>query len=320
MADDFALASVDKVEVLTLQDNYVDLIAGDNNAVVTRAGIIRDGEWAGSVLSEHGFSAVITVTRGGEARSLLFDFGFSPDGAARNAVVLGADLSRVEAAVLSHGHPDHFGGMARLVAMLGRPGVELFVHPMAFQAPRYIKVNEELMLFFPEFTREAVAACGLRVVETAGPRLLLGGQVLYLGEIPRVTPFERGMAAARYVDASGEEQWDAIADDSSVAISLAGRGLVIVSGCAHAGIVNTVRHACEVTGIDRVHAVMGGFHLAGAAGEAAIVPTTEALREYAPDYVIPTHCTGRKAIMHLERELPDAFVVNMSGTRLTFAT
>ena len=97
------------------------------------------------------------------------------------------------------------------------------------------------------------------------------------------------------------------------------KGLVIVSGCAHSGIVNTVHHAMAVTGIDKIHAVMGGFHLSGPFFEPIINRTTYELQKLHPAYVIPTHCTGRKAIMVMEKEMPEQFLLNMAGTKLTFA-
>ncbi len=121
-----------------------------------------------------------------------------------------------------------------------------------------------------------------------------------------------------YDDADGSSKWDPIEEDSAVVIHLKGKGLVILSGCAHSGIINTVKYAQEITGIDKIYVVMGGFHLTGADFEPIIEPTTEALKALNPDYVIPTHCTGRKAVMNIEKEMPDKFLLNMSGTRMVF--
>ncbi len=95
--------------------------------------------------------------------------------------------------------------------------------------------------------------------------------------------------------------------------------MVVLSGCAHSGIINTVKYTKEVTGVDDVFVVMGGFHLTGADFEPIIEPTTDALKALNPRYIVPTHCTGRKAIMHLEKEMPDNFLLNMSGTKMVFA-
>jgi 7,8-dihydropterin-6-yl-methyl-4-(beta-D-ribofuranosyl)aminobenzene 5'-phosphate synthase len=97
------------------------------------------------------------------------------------------------------------------------------------------------------------------------------------------------------------------------------KGLVVISGCAHAGIVNTVAHARQTTGVDKVMAVMGGFHLGGQDVDQVVKPTIAALKALTPTYVIPTHCTGRLAVQMIEKEMPDQFILNMSGTRLTFS-
>ena len=113
------LKPVDRIEILTLQDNYIEITAMDKTAIVTRAFPLKDGYFRQSVLSEHGFSAVVRTMRDGKTGTLLFDFGFSEEGAAYNARILGADLSRVDAVVLSHGHNDHSGGFDKLSAMMG---------------------------------------------------------------------------------------------------------------------------------------------------------------------------------------------------------
>jgi 7,8-dihydropterin-6-yl-methyl-4-(beta-D-ribofuranosyl)aminobenzene 5'-phosphate synthase len=163
-----------------------------------------------------------------------------------------------------------------------------------------------------------VRQVGLSVVETEKPYLLLNNTVLFLGEIPRSTDFEKGFPIAHW-QKDGIEVWDAIEDDTSIVMNLKDKGLVIISGCAHAGIVNTVRHAMEVTGIDKIHAVMGGFHLSGPFFELIIDRTAEEIKKLHPAFVIPTHCTGRKAIMAMEKSMPEQFILNMAGTKLTFS-
>lgn len=318
MKGDFRIQEAEKVEILTLQDNCVDVTVTDNNKVISRATPLKAGEIRNSVLAEHGYSAVVRITIDGRIRTLLFDFGFSEDGAAYNAKVLGVDMSRVEVLALSHGHSDHLGGFERLVEMIGRKGIELYIHPAVYKAPRYLKVGGERKIFFPKFTRETAEKEGVKVVETRTPRLLLDGAALFLSEIPRRTDFERGFPIAHFQE-GGVEKWDPIEDDTSVVMRLKDKGLIVLSGCAHSGIVNTVHHAREVTGVDKVHVIMGGFHLSGPAFEPIIGRTTEELKKIRPAYIVPTHCTGRKAILHMEREMPEQFILNMSGTKLTFA-
>ncbi len=313
-----SINEVEKVTILTLQDNYIEMTAMDNSAIVSRAMPLKEGEIRASVLAEHGYSALVKTTAGGGTRTLLFDFGFSEDGAAHNAATLGVDMTQVEAIALSHGHSDHMGGMEKLTALIGKGGIPLIVHPAVFKSPRYLKYGEEVKVYFPKFIRERAAQAGLRVVESKDPYPLLGGDVLFLGEIPRQSDFEKGFPIAHFQE-NGVEAWDPIEDDTSIVMNLKGKGLVVISGCAHAGIVNTVRYAMDVTGISQVHVIMGGFHLSGQLFEPIIDRTTEELKQIRPTYVVPTHCTGRKAIMAMEREMPGQFILNMAGTTLTFA-
>lgn len=313
----YRLQILDQVEILTLQDNYIEITAGDNSEIIRRAAAVKEGNIRNSILAEHGFCALVRTTKGGRSRSLLFDFGFSGQGAAYNAQALGVEMKAIEAAALSHGHSDHTGGIAALGAMIGKKDVPLAVHPAAFKSPRYLKLGDQLKIYFPKLTREMFQQAGFAVVESKDPLPLLDGDVLFLGEIPRKTDFEKGFAIAHFEE-KGVEKWDPIEDDTSVVMHLKGKGLVILSGCAHAGIVNTVLRAIEVTGVEQVHMVMGGFHLSGPAFEPIIGRTTEALKKFKPAYVVPCHCTGRKAMMFMEKEMPEQFLLNMSGTSLTF--
>ncbi|MBN1365021.1 MAG: MBL fold metallo-hydrolase [Syntrophaceae bacterium] len=312
-----ALKAVDKAEILTLQDNYIDMTAMDGSEVITRALPIKDGEIRDSILAEHGFSAMVKTMFNGKFHTLLFDFGFSKNGAAQNAATLGVDMTEVEAIALSHGHIDHTGGMERLAAMINKSNIPFVAHPSVFKSPRYLKFGEEFKIYFPKFSREMVKKAGLTLLETDKPYPMLDDTILFLGEIPRQTDFEKGWPIV-HCQIEGKEVWDAIEDDTSIVINLKDKGLLILSGCAHAGIINTVKHAMNVTGIDKVHAVMGGFHLSGPFFEPIIDRTTQELQKINPVYIIPTHCTGRKAIMTMEKQMPDKFILNMAGTKLTF--
>ncbi|MGA3086716.1 MAG: MBL fold metallo-hydrolase [Thermodesulfobacteriota bacterium] len=254
---------------------------------------------------------------GDQTRRLLFDLGFSEFGAAFNADNLKVDLTTVEAIAISHGHPDHTGGFKQLVQKTDRKGIPLVIHPSAFRYPRYRKTNKGFKRFSPAFSREMIREASLDLVETEKPYPLLDKTILFLGQIPRETTYEKGMPNAYYRE-KGQEKFDAIEDDTAIVMNLKSKGLVILSGCAHSGIINTVNYARMVTDIDQVYAVMGGFHLTGSHFEPFIEPTTQALKAINPVYVIPTHCTGRKAINYMEKELPDKFILNMAGTKLTF--
>lgn len=313
-----SINEVDKLEVLTLQDNYIDLAVGDSTAVLRRALPVKGSELRTSVLAEHGFSALITLFKGEKPRQVLFDFGFSEHGTAFNVDVLDVDLRGVETLVLSHGHIDHLGGLKKLVERVGRKGIELVLHPAAFRQPRYLQVPAQMRVNFPAFRRETVRELGVTPVEKKEPYLLLDGLLLFLGEIRRTSDFERGMPNA-YYEENGEAKYDPIEDDTAIVANVRGQGLVILTGCAHSGIINTVRYAQEVTGVEKVFVVMGGFHLTGPDYVSIIKPTTDALKDIGPRYVVPTHCTGRNAAIQIEKEMSHEFLLNMVGTKLTFS-
>lgn len=306
------LNEVDRVEILTLQDNYIDLLAGGNNEVIQRP--IPDR----SIFAEHGFSALLTVTKDGVSESVLLDFGFSPHGAAHNADILNVDYGRIKAMALSHGHFDHFGGLKMLTEKVGTRDVELVVHPEVFRESRWVKFSEENKMGLPPFTREMVKETGVNLVETREPYPMLDGKIFFLGEIPRTTAFEKGVPYTVYYENS-EEHWDSMPDDTALVMAVKGKGVVVISGCAHSGIINTINYAKKITTIDDVFAVMGGFHLSGPAMLASVDPTIEGLKEINPCYIIPTHCTGRDSVTKIENRMPDKFILNMAGTNLVFS-
>lgn len=316
MSGQIELREVDQVEILSLSDNYNDLVSMDSNEIVTRAIPIKDMEVKGSILAEHGFSALVKTTAGEETHELFFDFGLSDTAVPYNLDKMGVDLSGVEAAVLSHGHMDHFGALIPVMEALPSKPLPFYVHPSAFKSNRYLRISD-IRINFPPADRAAWEQAGAEVIESPGPTLLAGDTVLFLGEIERLTDFEKGMPNA-YYEIDGKESWDPIEEDTGIIVNLRGKGLVVLSGCSHSGIVNTVTYARKITGMDKVHVIMGGFHLTGPAFEPIVDKTIRGLQAFEPDYVVPTHCTGRKAAIAFEKAMPDEFILNMAGTRLTF--
>lgn len=315
---DNRLKEVDKVEIITFEDNYIDIVANDDSEVVTRAIAVDGNKMSRStILAEHGFSVLIRVTDANKTRAMLFDFGYSKDVVVRNAKALHIDLEEVEAAALSHGHIDHFGGLKAVGAKIAKNGLKLVVHPEAFKKHRFFIAGNGKKIDLPNLERSLVEKADFRLIETKSPYSVLDRKVLFLGEIPRNTTFEKGTPYT-FFKKDGKEIWDAIEDDSALVMNLRGKGLVVISGCAHSGIINTIEYAIKVTGIQKIHAVIGGFHLTGPAFEPIIGQTVQELKKIAPNYIVPTHCTGRKAAQTIEREMPEAFVLNMSGTKLTF--
>ncbi|MHA6794886.1 MBL fold metallo-hydrolase [Pseudonocardia bannensis] len=325
--DPIALEPVDEVVVTTLMDNSYDALMGDTG-LARRAPFSRlaqvpapqfeEGRTFPGLVAEHGFSALVTTRRGTTSHTVLFDTGVSPDGMAVNIERLGLDVGVIEVVVLSHGHVDHDGGFPGLARLRGRSGLPLTVHPLVWSRRRFV-LSDQPPWELPTLSRSALEAEGLQVIERRQPSLLLDDSVLITGEVDRTTEFERGLPNH---EAWRDGRWEPdplILDEQALVVHVRGRGLVVLTGCGHAGAVNIARHAMRLTGVDRLHALLGGFHLTGPAFEPVIEPTVAAFAEMAPDVLVPAHCTGWKAQHRLAATLPTAFVPNAVGTSFTLA-
>jgi len=322
--DPIALAPVDEVVVTTLVDNSYDgLLTNVGPArrwpmplspAVAAPQFVGDHTVTGLV-AEHGFSALVTVRRGDRSHTLLFDTGVSPDGMAGNMERLGVATGDIEAVVLSHGHFDHAGGFPGLARLRGRSGLPLTVHPLVW-TPRRVAVGDDRYWELPTLRRSSLEAEGFTVIERRQPSLLLDDCVLVTGEVDRTTDFEHGMPRHEALAGGSWEPDPLILDDQAVVVHVRGRGLVVITGCGHAGAVNIARHALRLTGVDHLHALLGGFHLSGPAFEPVIEPTITALAGLGPELVLPAHCTGWRAQHRLAAALPDAFVPNAVGTAI----
>jgi len=303
--------------LVSVVDNFIDILMAGGEGVKRLP--LRSLEWAKDEypLAEHGFSALVRTFRGKRSHRLLFDAGLSATALVHNAELLGMELDAIEAIALSHGHGDHTGGILGLMKRLGRRRLPLILHPNAFRKRKVIFPDgNELMLPPPD--RRALSDAGLELVEKDSNSLLSEGSALVTGEIARTTDFEKGFPI-HYAEVSGRWEPDPlILDDQSVVVNVRDKGLVIVTGCGHAGILNTIRHAQAVTGVSKVHAVMGGFHLSGRVFEPLIPRTIEELKRASPQVIMPSHCTGWRAVHALREALPGAFVQNSVGTTYSF--
>ena len=323
--DPIAPAPVDEVVITTLVDNTFDgLLTGSERVrrtTLAGGGVATAPQFEGGrtivgLHAEHGFSALVTVRRGAATTSLLFDTGISPEGMTDNADRLGIDLGGVQGVVLSHGHFDHAGGLAGLAR---RRALPMTVHPLVWTRRRLAVPGAE-PTELPTVSRRALEEEGFAVIERRQPSLLVDGCVLITGEIDRTTDFEHGMPASHQAWDDGEWRHDpTVLDDQALVVHVRGRGLVVLTGCGHGGAINTVRHAMRLTGVDRLHALIGGLHLAGPTFEPVIAPTVQALADLAPDLLGPGHCTGWRAQHALAAALPDAWVASSSGTSYTLA-
>jgi 7,8-dihydropterin-6-yl-methyl-4-(beta-D-ribofuranosyl)aminobenzene 5'-phosphate synthase len=308
-----ALKPADRVEVTVLVDNYIDIFVPQSTPAERRLPF----DPRRHVMAEHGFSCLVRVFAGKNEHAVLLDFGLSRECLAWNARQLGISLAGIEAAVLSHGHFDHTGGLDTVFCGEGRK-VPLVVHPEAF-LPRRFNVPGRGPVTLPQPDARALGRAGAGILQREGPTTLAGGRLLVTGGIERKVSFETGMPGMeKYED--GAWVADPIRDDQAIVIHVRDYGLVILSGCAHAGIVNTVEYAKTITGIDRVHAVLGGFHLTGPAFTPRIRPTIDAMAAIDPAYIVPMHCTGWDAINGFMAAMPGKCILNTAGTTYTFGT
>jgi 7,8-dihydropterin-6-yl-methyl-4-(beta-D-ribofuranosyl)aminobenzene 5'-phosphate synthase len=321
--DPITLNPVDEVVVTTLVDNVYDALLGGQETItrapfaagMAQAPQFESGTTRVGLMAEHGFSALVSVRTGSTTTSVLFDTGLSPDAMITNADRLGIDMSDLNAVVLSHGHFDHAGGLAGLAGRRRTTSLPMVVHPGVWTRRRLALPGgspEE----WPTLSKRALTSEGFEVIERRQPSLLLNGSVLITGEVDRTTDFERGMPPAhqRWSNSSWEPD-PLVLDDQALVVNVRGKGLLVVTGCGHAGAVNIVRHAQRLTAIPRLHALLGGLHLSGGYFAPSIAPTVEALTAMAPDLLVPGHCTGWQAQHTLAAALPDSWVQGSSGTR-----
>ncbi|MDD1703356.1 MAG: MBL fold metallo-hydrolase [Methanoregula sp.] len=307
---DISLKPADRVEVTVLVDNYLDIFVPPSTPVDRRLPF----DPRRHIFAEHGFSCLVRVVSGSKEHAVLFDTGLSRECMAHNARQLGISLAGFEAVVLSHGHFDHTGGLPTVFAAAGRQ-VPLVLHPDAFLKRRMN--GPKGIAELPQIDAAELKKAGADILQRPGPSTLAAGHLLVTGEVERKTSFERGMPGMEMF-ADGAWVPDPIRDDQAVVINVRDKGLVVISGCAHAGIVNTVEYAKKITGVDHVHAVLGGFHLTGPAFAKIIRPTVDAMKKNDPDYVVPMHCTGWDAINRFMAEMPGKCMLNTVGTTYVF--
>jgi 7,8-dihydropterin-6-yl-methyl-4-(beta-D-ribofuranosyl)aminobenzene 5'-phosphate synthase len=314
------LREVDSVEISILVDNASDLLLADTENV-KRLKLPPPS----APLAEHGLACLVSVWSGLERHTILMDAGISGSCMMHNAALLACSpaaesgavshrLADVELVVLSHGHFDHFYGLPHFLHSAGSK-LPVVLHPAAFNERRSQFTAGQIMSM-PVLKEKDLEVAGAIVDKREQPSTVADDLILVTGRVRRETDFEKGSPG---LEARIDGHWvtDPFDDDQGIALNLRGKGLIVLGGCSHAGIINIILHARAVAGEQRVHAVMGGFHLGGRS-EALIDPTVEAMKTINPDLVVPMHCTGWKAIQRFAVAMPEAFVFNSVGTTYLF--
>jgi 7,8-dihydropterin-6-yl-methyl-4-(beta-D-ribofuranosyl)aminobenzene 5'-phosphate synthase len=324
---------VDRLAVRVVTDSYQLAIAPNmkvGEVEVQRFGMPPAGK---SLLGEFGLAMHLESRRGNETRSMLLDFGFTPETLNNNLRMLGIGPESIDALILSHGHYDHFGGLVGFLQHNRgnlRADLPLYVGGEECFCTREWTVGKPQD--FGYLDRKALADAKVKVVFAETPAVL-AGHAFTTGRIPLAT-FEKLLAPSRmtvgtrdgigcFPDKLPEEKRKArvVPDDFdhelATCFNVKGRGLVVLTSCSHRGVVNSVKRAIDISGIKKVHAVLGGMHLAPHK-EDYVRETVAALKEIKPDCVIPMHCSGEMFIDILQKEMPGNFVRSYTGSRYIF--
>lgn len=310
------LLEVDSIDVWCLDDNFTDILLASSPTAIRPGStppIPPDILMQKQLVAEHGFSTLVTVQRNGQSGTLLYDGGWSPDAVDWNMERLGLPADSIAAVVLSHGHIDHHPGLEKVIRKTGHQGLPLVVHPDVWLERRLMTPAGPVYLPPPD--RQHLESGGVQIIERRESSLLLNDMVAVTGEIARVTSYETGFPPHQKLTATGWVPDPLIWDDQAVVCNLKDKGLVVVSGCSHAGVINTLLYAQALTGVFTIYAFIGGMHLSGAGFEPRITPTVSDLIALQPSIVVPAHCTGWKATHAIAAALPGAFIQNSVGTR-----
>ncbi|KAF2096823.1 metallo-beta-lactamase superfamily protein [Rhizodiscina lignyota] len=336
------LAEIDSLEIEVVVDNevdpmssytnegievggrFVDVAIGSTHPAPGRANAVKELRLDSLCCGAHGLSLMITATKGDTKHTMLFDTGPEEQIWDMNAKRLRADLAKIETIHLSHWHKDHSGGMLRAIPLINaakkaspsapqtlvadlhpaRPDYRGFMTPMG---PISLEAD-------PSF--EEISAAGATVSKHAETHTVLDDMFLISGEIPRVTPYEVGVPrGARFSKETGMwEPDEKIADERFVMCNVKGKGLVVFSGCSHAGVVNVTKNAVDLGNGVPLFSVMGGYHLVQCE-DSTITETVADLKKMDPKLLLPGHCSGWKVKYEINKEMPGRLAPSTVGTK-----
>jgi 7,8-dihydropterin-6-yl-methyl-4-(beta-D-ribofuranosyl)aminobenzene 5'-phosphate synthase len=328
---------VDKLVVRVMVDSAFDNFLRPqqlNGVSVTSGRTVT--EYRRSLHNEWGLSLWLESQIGQQQRTLLLDYGYTPGVLANNMELMGVDPSRIDALIMSHGHYDHLGGMLGFLDRFGdklSPDMKLYAGGEDNFCHRVTRTaTPGQFADYGTLDRREIARRKISVILAEKP-VVIAGHAFTTGAIQR-TSIEKvqpnslvefamkdglGCDAARYVPADmiGKIVPDEHLHEHATCFHLKGKGLVVISSCGHAGIVNSVRQAQEVSGIEKVHAIMGGFHLGGSSKD-YVAQVVGEIRKLKPDVMIPMHCSGQNFVDEAKLQMPANLLLTTTGSRITF--
>jgi 7,8-dihydropterin-6-yl-methyl-4-(beta-D-ribofuranosyl)aminobenzene 5'-phosphate synthase len=316
------MQAADKVVITTLVENYVDMLIPDTERV-KRPGLAYHFDLRNKkILAENGLALLVDVYFGGKRYRVLLDTGLTDTVILHNMAALGIAPDEIDHVVLSHGHPDHYGGLVGLLKARNYP-LTVTLHPDAFLV-RHVNAASGMVIpyYNQSLRRDELEAAGARLVLARDPVPVCPAATT-TGEIPLDVAFEppgpaAGTPSSLWCVRDGRFEEDPTLDDVALAVNLKDKGLLVITGCAHAGVINTIRQARKVTGVERLYALFGGFHL-GFPGIPAdkCTMTVDELKGLNPAVVSPMHCSGFRTLAAVQQAMPEAFLLNTAGAQVT---
>ncbi|KAJ5820291.1 hypothetical protein N7474_005882 [Penicillium riverlandense] len=343
-----SLTEVDALEATVIIDNELDPLSpaapdtvtvgghmgtvamGSMHNLTDRGNAIKELRMGDICCAAHGLSILVTATKGDKKHSVLFDVGPEEDAWERNVKRLRPDLSSIELIQLSHWHRDHSGGLLRAIRMIKEAkeakgqsdNLVVDVHPARpeYRGLAIPALPDNVISLEADPTFDEMQAAGAVVHKRSDSHTVLDDFFLISGEIPRVTAYETGLKGGMRFDPEDKEWFsdEIIADERFLMCNLKGKGLVVFTGCSHAGVVNTARHALDTAEKPTLlHAVVGGFHLA-MSDQPQIQSTVADLKRLDPAVLMPGHCSGWRSKFAIEKAMPGSLVPCTVGIKIGF--